>query len=673
MGAKRMSTDPSPEAGPADGALTLMWGHAWVQRTGFALVVAVAVGGAIAAAVPFLNLATYARPLEAALGDALGRQVILSGKVNLHLLPKPFLAMDGVFVGDAEGTPGRYLLLADRVTAGLGLEGILKAQLTIDELLVDGVTINLEGTTPAAARANARHLEKPLQLGLPLSLLVRPRTIVVSNFRLTQPGSGADHRPVLIGRAILLRPPYGSDLVRILAHNGSGFWDIEARVAKLSALFAGAPVQITAALDGPGTRATLKGGRETKGARLALSGEGQSQDFAALGRLLGLPGGQPNVPATFKMNLKAEGQAGSLQVEFPVLGAGDLTIEASYKHQPELELSGKFTSHRFDLRSIFPNLSASAKTGIFSRAPLGHGLWRKARINLAFNAERVSWGAAELGTGKAALWADHGIMSVGPIDLSGPAGTLSGDATLDARGVPQLAVILHASVESFATLLQAIGEPVLDGRLDAALELSGSGASLAEIMGSAVGQTNLLFGRGTLGPNLAKSIPNELAYGRSAAPTADPNPEDPGATLAGSPELKVGCLVSRFDIANGRAESRSFLLETAQAITTGDGSIDLGNEHLDLRLRPRPRDPALIGEAQDLVVRGPIGAPQWTVASGEIRRGLARTTGRLATTDGFAAFMPLLDPQAGAANPCVNALMGGGPLKRAAANAPATR
>jgi hypothetical protein len=670
-----MSTDPGPAEGPAEGSaggtLAHMWGQPWVRRTGFALVVAVAAGAAIAGAIPMFDLAPYARPLEAALGDALGRQVILSGKVSLHLLPKPLLAMDGVFVGDAEGAPGRYLLLADRVTAGLGLEGILKAQLTIDELLVDGVTINLEGTTPATARASVQRLEKPLQLGLPLSLLVRPRTIVISNFRLIR--SGREPELSLIGRAIVLRPHAGSDLVRILAHNGSGFWDIEARIAKLSALFAGAPVQITAALDGPGTRATLTGGREAKGASLTLSGEGQSQDVAALGRLLGLPGGQVGIPAAFKLNLKDEGQSGSLQAEFPTFGAGDLTIAASYKHQGELELSGKLSSHRFDLRSIFPNLTASAKTGIFSRARIGHGLWRKARINLEFNAEHVSWGAAELGTGKAALWADHGIMSVGPIDFSGPAGSLSGDATLDARGVPQLAVILHASVESFATLLKAIGEPALDGRLDAALELSGSGANLAEIMGSAVGQTDLLFSRGTLGPTLAKSVPNELAYGRSAAPAADPDPEDPGAALASNPGLKVGCLVSRFDIANGRAESRSFLLETAQAITTGDGSIDLRTEHLDLHLRPRPRDPALIGEAQDLVVRGPIGAPQWLAASGEVRRGLARTTGRLATADGFAAFMPLLSPQAGLANPCVNALMGEGALKSATANAPATR
>jgi hypothetical protein len=664
-----MSTDPGPEAGPAGAALARMWGQPWVQRTGLALVVAVAVGAAIAGAIPLLDLAPYARPLEAALGDALGRQVILSGKVSLHLVPSPALVMDGVFVGDAEGAPGRYLLLADRVTAGFGLEGFFGPQLTVDELLVDGVTINLEGMTPAAAHASVRRLEKPLQLGLPLGLLVRPRTIVVSNFRLTRQG----REPSLIGRAILLRPHTGSDLVRILAHNGGGFWDIEARIAKLSALFAGAPVQITAALDGPGTRATLKGGREAKGASLTLSGEGQSQDVAALGRLLGLPGGQAGVPARFKLRFKDEGQTGSLQVDFPTLGAGDLIIDTSYKRQPEFELSGKISSHRFDLRSIFPKLTASSKSGIFSRAPLGHGLWRKARINLEFNAERVSWGAAELGTGKAALWADHGIMSVGPIEFSGPAGSLSGDATLDARGVPQLAVLLHASVESFATLLKAMGEPALDGRLDAALELSGSGASLAEIMGNAVGQTNLLFGRGTLGPTLAKSVPNELAYGRSAAPAAEPDPEDPGATLAGSPGLKVGCLVSRLDIANGRAESRSFLLETADAITTGDGSIDLGNEHLDLHLRPRPRDPALIGEAQDLVVRGPIGAPQWIAASGEVRRGLARTTGRLATADGFAAFMPLLSPQAGLANPCVKALMGESLLKSAAANAPATR
>src|SRR5262249_3616079 len=159
---------------------------------------------------------------------------------------------------------------------------------------------------------------------------------------------------------------------------------------------------------------------------------------------------------------------------------------------------------------------------------------------------------------------------------------------------PQFATTFKASVPSLKALLAALGEEGVDGRLDAAAEISGSGRSLAEIMAHAAGETNILFGDGTLAAELAKRLPNEIVFGRPQAPSAEVNPEDPGASLRPSNDsLNVGCLVSRFDILGGRAHSHTFLLETAQAVTTGDGMIDLGKEALDLHLRPRPRDPAL--------------------------------------------------------------------------------
>lgn len=668
-GLSRFAPGTGPHAAPEDPSGAGLFRAPWSRRLAIGLGGAFAVLLALAAALPLVDLSRWARPLEAALGDALGRQVIISGKTRLHLIPRPALSMDGVFVANSEGGVSRYFILADHVRASLGVMTLPQPAVTVDKIEIDGLGINFERGANGGASWKVQGLDKPLRLGSMLSLSIQPRAIVATNFRLTHPGADAAPEPFAVGRAVLLRPAEGSDRIRILAQNGAGLWTLDAKVATLGALLAGERTEVAATLDGPGTRAILRGGRQKKDASLVLAGEGKSEDVASLMRLFGLPGGQGGVAGEFTLNLRSDKSAGALEMAFARLGTGDLAGDLTYKLTPALEVAGKFAARRFDLRTIVPAMSGKRER-LFSRAPIGAAYWRNIKLNLEFAAGQMAWGETDLGTGRAGLWADHGILSLGPVEISGPSGSLAGDATLDVRGVPQLALIVRANVAKLGDALQSVGGPAADGRLDAAVELSGSGASLAEIMSNAAGQTNLLFGKGILAPALAKAVPNEIAFGRSAVPADTIEAGDPIAARTRDSALQIACLVSRFDIAGGRATSRSFLLETAEAVTTGEGIIDLGAESLDLRLRPRPRDPALIGQAQDLSVRGPLSAPQWVAAAGETRRGLARTASALATAEGFSSFMPLLDSQAGLANPCIKTLMGEG-LLRSAANASA--
>ena len=674
LGTSLFADAPSPPPGSPAGAgvpiLASLRERGWVRGLAIAGAVAGGIYAAAATIVPWIDLAPYARPLEVALSSALGRDVIISGGAHLHLFPKLALGMDGLFVANAAGAPSKYFILADHVTAEMEID-VVGARLAVDEIAVDGVNLNLERNPKGEASWALRAITQPLHAGLPVSVIVRPRTIFVTNFRLSHPG-GEGAQALMTGRAILLLPRQGSDVLRIFAGTPAGAWSGEARIASFAALAAGAPVQIAAELIGPGTKLNLKGGREAKGASLILTGEGSSTNFSALEQFFGLPGGQAGVGANFTFNLKSEAQGGTLQANFPALGAGDLALAATFKTAQNFEFLGKFTAQHLDLKAFLPNLIGAKSDRLFARAPIGAAFWQAGRIELDLAAARVTLGRAELGAGTAGLFADHGILSAGPIRLSGPDGEFSGDATLDMRATPQLALTFKAVVPSVGALLTALGQPSLDGRLDAAIEISGEGASFADIMAHAAGQTNLLFGHGSIAPQLAKTLPNEIAFGRAAPPVAELDPEDPAATPAPGEGLDVGCLISRFDIEDGRAESRSLLLETAQAITTGEGTVDLAKETFDLHLRPRPRDPALIGEARDLRVSGPIRAPHWTQETGTIRRGLARTAGRVAASEDFAGFMPLLDTAAGLANPCVKTLMGERALASGEAKAPAT-
>lgn len=629
-----------------------------VRRAAIGVAVAAGAFAAVASVTPLINLAPFARPIEVAMSDALGRQVIISGAVHLSLVPSLALKMEGVFVANAEGGASRYFLLADGLAAELGVSVLPRPVFTVNELRLDGLSVNLETSPKGEASWQLRAAKPTLDIGLPIDLELVPRQIVVTNFRLGDPGPGGEISPRVIGRAILVRPLHGSDMVRVFAQTSNGPWQIDARIANLPALLSAAPVQLAGELTGPTTTASLKGGRESRGGALTLEAQGQSGDFSALERLAGLAGGRDGVPAKFTLSFKSQAQAGTLHVDFPALGAGDLALEANYKHAPGLQLTGKITSHRLDLRAFIPRFAPPKAGPLFSDVPIDAGAWRALQAAFTLDAEQLTWGEDLIGAGRARLWADHGIVSLGPVTVLGSSASFSGDATFDTRAEPRLAVTVHASISSIGALLKSGEHSAIDGHIDAALELAGTGRSPAALMASAAGQTNLLLGPGRLAPALAKSVPNELAFGRTTAGApADVNPEDPGAARVAHAGLEIGCFVSRFDIESGKAVSRALLLVTAEAITTGDGEIDLARELVDLHLRPRPKNPALISEAQDLDVSGPLREPKWTPAAGTVRRGLVRAGGQMAAGDGFAGFMPLLDAQAGLANPCVKSWM----------------
>ena len=72
------------------------------------------------------------------------------------------------------------------------------------------------------------------------------------------------------------------------------------------------------------------------------------------------------------------------------------------------------------------------------------------------------------------------------------------------------------------------------------------------------------------------------------------------AVLAAGDEEKeagmvpVQCLVSRFEVQDGVMMTRALVLETSDSTVTGSGTIDLGQETLDLTLLAHPKDASVL-------------------------------------------------------------------------------
>jgi hypothetical protein len=290
---------------------------------------------------------------------------------------------------------------------------------------------------------------------------------------------------------------------------------------------------------------------------------------------------------------------------------------------------------------------------LFSDKPIAIGALARSQIDFKLGAESVNWHDTRIGRLDLGVWSNNGILAAGPITLDGPETQITGDATFDLRAVPKLSISLKAKLVNLGALIKPVSGDAAPAksatRADMAFELMGTGNSLAEIMATSYGQTDLLIGPGDAGGALALALPTEIAYGlkrdHSLAPL--PNADRP---------LNLACLVSRFDIAEGRATSRALYIDTSAATTTGEGVIDFANEALDLHLTPRPKDPDLISQARDIDLHGTLGNPVFAPRDAATK-GLSRLASETALAPASDIIMPLLAPEAVLANPCVRSLM----------------
>jgi len=207
---------------------------------------------------------------------------------------------------------------------------------------------------------------------------------------------------------------------------------------------------------------------------------------------------------------------------------------------------------------------------------------------------------------------------------------------------------VHANQVSIGALTEALGgNSFIHGPTLIAVQGSGTGVTVGEVLQSFTGQSNLMVGRGWLERGGIDFLAADLLRAFFSE--------------GGQPTTPLVCLINRIDFDEGVGTSRAFLMDTNLITITGQGRVNLARNNVNFRLAPRPKDPTLLSLAADYKVEGPIMGPTITPEAGGILRGVATTLGSLALTGGAAALLPLLvgsgdDDEL--SNPCIAALIG---------------
>jgi uncharacterized protein involved in outer membrane biogenesis len=293
---------------------------------------------------------------------------------------------------------------------------------------------------------------------------------------------------------------------------------------------------------------------------------------------------------------------------------------------------------------------------VFSAAPLPLDALHVHDVAMRFRGERVVAQGVTLEDVAFDLALKRGRLRLKPIRATLAAGgEIEAEFELNARDkIAKVAAAASASDVDVGALLNGLQiTDLLQGEADFKTELKSRGNSVRAIMAALDGRTNLEMDKGTIDNQYVDYIAADLLDAIS------PWREE-------GEKSQVNCLVSRFDIRRGQAESKALLFDTVRITVAGGGTVDLGAETIDMQLSPRPKNASLVSLAVGINVGGTLAEPTFLPDPASVAKGVAGVAAT-AVVGPLGLLIPLVSAGSDDENPCVTALDQQAAAPRAAA------
>ncbi len=261
--------------------------------------------------------------------------------------------------------------------------------------------------------------------------------------------------------------------------------------------------------------------------------------------------------------------------------------------------------------------------------------------DVRFQGKRVEAPGLPMDGLDAHLTLNGGLLRLEPLAFAIAQGSFAGQVMLDGRKpVPQARVDMTISRMNLARFLDKTRfGPETSGTLGGRIELAGQGRSTAELLAGADGRLTLMMAGGNLSARMVEAAGLDIT-------------EALGFALGKDKSFGVRCLVADFGVQNGLASTRALVLDTTDSVVAGNGTINLADERMDLKLEAHPKDPSPLSARSPVRIGGHLGQPKVSVDAGTqaARGGLAVALGALLTP--LAAIVPFLEPGLGEDQNC---------------------
>jgi uncharacterized protein involved in outer membrane biogenesis len=230
---------------------------------------------------------------------------------------------------------------------------------------------------------------------------------------------------------------------------------------------------------------------------------------------------------------------------------------------------------------------------------------------------------------------NNGVLDLDPLSFSFSRGDLSGKVRLDARGAtPRTDAdlrLVNAKLEDFVPIKNPSGQPAIEGAVAARARLSGAGNSVHKAAAASNGDVTLVIPRGEIRQAFAELLGINASKGLLLLLSKDTH------------ETPLRCAVANFKVENGVMRAQQIVIDTGVVLASGSGTINLGDETMDLRITGDSKKPRLVRLFAPITLKGQLTKPSVGVETSKLvaQGGLGLALGSLLSP--LATILPFVD------------------------------
>jgi hypothetical protein len=338
------------------------------------------------------------------------------------------------------------------------------------------------------------------------------------------------------------------------------------------------------------------------------------------------------------------------------VGGSDLEGTLTYaSHSPRPSLTGHVESNLLRFSDLAPIIGADsnankAKRGEAVKQPADRALpvepfhtdrWKVMDADVTFTGRRIIKDPALPITNlDTHVILKDGVLTFDPLNFGVAGGTLSSNFYLDGAKAPLQArmklAARHLKLKQLfptqKTMQSALGEVNGDA------SLSATGNSPAALAGTLNGETKVLITQGKVSLILME------AAGLNVANVVYEK-------LFGTRDIEINCMAADFAATDGVLDTRTFALDTTDALIGMDGKINLKDETMDLTIHPHTKGFRIFTLRSPLYVKGTFKHPDVGVSKTALALRAGAAIG-LGLINPFAALIPLIAPSNEKVTPC---------------------
>jgi uncharacterized protein involved in outer membrane biogenesis len=350
------------------------------------------------------------------------------------------------------------------------------------------------------------------------------------------------------------------------------------------------------------------------------------------------------------------------------IGDSDIHGSLSYRQgKPRPTLTGELTSNQLRMEDLGPLIGvnsgkgsektqqAKAQRGEASSQPADRVLphdkfdtksWDVMDADVKFSGKRIEHSSKlPLSDLYTHLQLKNGDLLLDPLRFGMAGGSINSTIHLEGNRSPMRGrADLHARKLRLRQLFPDVTAMQNSlGQLNGDASLSGTGNSVADLLGTSNGELKLLMNDGLISRSLMEIA--GLNVGNYVV-----------GKLFGDDEVKINCAATDMNIRQGLATPKLFLLDTENAVINVTGNVNFANERMDLSINPESKGIRIITLRSPLYVRGTFKNPDAGVKAGPLIARGAAAVALGAVVAPAAALIALISPSDTDDNQCSNVL-----------------